>query len=515
MSGQIIAAETLTDGATLTCDVCVVGSGAGGATVAAGLCEAGLDVILLEEGGYHTRRDFDLQEQNAYPMLYQERGLRATDDGAITILQGRNVGGSTTINWTTCYRTPTRILRHWADRYGLEELGGDKLNPHFEAMEARLNIQEWPEELANENNRRLLEGCRALGYQVHAVKRNVRGCANSGYCGLGCPHDAKQGMLLTTIPDALSAGLRLIHHAQAVKLQREGAKVTSLSARVKRPDAQPDTGAGFTVNAKVFVCSGGAINSPALLLRSEINPNKLVGQHTLLHPVVAMPAIYEQAIEGWSGAPQSIASHQFVDRGPAMGFFMEAPPLQPMLAASGFYGFGKMQIDFLSQLRHVGVMLAICVDGLDQTTPGGTVYLRRDGRIGVSYPQTPALIEAFSFAHDVLARVTFAAGARRATTLHPQPLELRGPQDLPRLRERAYGPLAHSIFTAHQMGGCRMSASATEGVVGPDHRVRGQDNLFVIDGSVLPTALGVNPSHTIYALAHRARPMVIDAARGA
>lgn len=515
MSGQIIAAETLTDGVTLTCDVCVVGSGAGGATVAAGLCEAGLDVILLEEGGYHTRRDFDLQEQNAYPMLYQERGLRATDDGAITILQGRNVGGGTTINWTTCYRTPARILRHWADRYGLEDLSEEKLLPHFEAMEARLNIQEWPEELANENNRRLLEGCRALGYQVHAVKRNVRGCANSGYCGLGCPHDAKQGMLLTTIPDALGAGLRLIHHAQAVRLNAEGAKITSLNARVKRPDAQPDAGGGFTVKAKVFVCSGGAINSPALLLRSEINPNVLVGRHTLLHPVVAMPAIYEQPIEGWSGAPQSIASHQFVDRGPAMGFFMEAPPLQPMLAASGFYGFGKMQIDFLSQLRHVGVMLAICVDGLSESTPGGTVTLRRDGRIGVSYPTTPALEECFTFAHEILARTTFAGGAKRAVTLHPSPLELRGPQDVPSLKERRYGPLAHSIFTAHQMGGCRMSADPKDGVVGTDHRVRGQDNLFVIDGSVLPTALGVNPSHTIYALAHRARPLVIDAARGA
>ena len=157
----------------LACDVCIVGSGAGGATLAAGLAQRGLNVVMLEEGGHHTSRDFVGKEGVNYPMLYQERGTRATADLAFTILQGRSVGGGTTVNWTTCFRTPDRVLEHWRSAHGIEGLDPAALAPHFDAVEARLGIQPWSEDLINENNRVLLDGARKLGWSAEILRRNL------------------------------------------------------------------------------------------------------------------------------------------------------------------------------------------------------------------------------------------------------------------------------------------------------------------------------------------------------
>jgi choline dehydrogenase-like flavoprotein len=478
----------------LTCDVVIVGSGAGGSMLAAGLAARGLDVVVIEEGPYATREDFSQIEGEAYPMLYQDRFARATADAAIAVLQGRSVGGGTTVNWTTCFRTPQRVQDFWGERFGLD-LG---LDQHFDAVEQRLSISEWPEELANANNRTLLEGCRALGWEARALRRNVRGCANSGYCGLGCPYDAKQGMLVTTLQDLLDAGGSILSDCSALAIEHSGGRASRVHARIV------DGGPRVTVTADKVVVAGGAINSPALLLASEVNPNGLVGQHTFLHPVIALPARYPHPIEGWSGAPQSIGSHQHIDRGDKVGFFMEVPPLQPMLASAGLMGFGAMQRDFMKGLRSVSTLLSLCADGFHEAAPGGTVSLRADGRPRLDYPISEGLTEPFRAAHIAMARVHMAAGATESVTLHPEPLAIRDESDLAALESAPYGALKHSIFTAHQMGGCRMTHDPTTRVVDTEHRVEGFENLYVVDGSVLPTSLGVNPSETIYALAHRA-----------
>lgn len=513
MSGTILSAAELQGERTFEADVCVIGSGAGGATLAAGLCAAGLRVVMLEEGSHRTRADFNLREADAYPMLYQDRGTRATVDGAITLLQGRSVGGGTTVNWTTCYRTPARILKIWAEEHGVEGLDEQTLAPHWEAMERRLNIQEWPEELANANNRKLLTGARALGWEVHPLRRNVKGCANSGYCGLGCRYDAKQGMLLTTIPDALEHGLTLLTQTRATHLVHERGRVSAVRAQLLHPDSARPTGAGVTVRARIFAACGGAVNTPALLLRSAINPNGQVGLRTFLHPVVAVLGLYAEPVEGWAGAPQSIGSKQHVDRGPdRVGYFLETPPLQPMLAASGLQLFGGAQAELMRKLPYLGVIIAICVDGLHPDSPGGRTFLRRDGRLGLDYPVTPALVEAFRDAHLRCAELSFAAGAQQVATTHPQPRFLGSLAELGQLEQAPYGALEHAIFTAHQLGGCAFGSDPQRSVVDMEHRVRGLDNLFVVDGSVMPTSLGVNPSLSIYGLAHRARRFVLEAA---
>lgn len=495
----------------LRCDVCIVGSGAGGAVLAAGLVERGLSVVLLEEGGHHTRRDFDLQEGNAYPMLYQDRGTRATADLAITILQGRSVGGGTTVNWTTCFRTPPRILALWRERYGIEGLDEAALAPHFEAVEARLHIAPWPEALANANNRVLLDGCRALGWEAAPLRRNVKDCVNSGYCGLGCPVDAKQAMHVTYLPDALGHGLELYADVRAERLEVRGDRVVAVHGAVlDRATGRPN-GRRVVVRPKVAVASGGAINSPALLLRSGLDRNGRVGRRTFLHPVVAMVALFDHEVHGWYGAPQSVGSHHFVDRGGKVGFFLETPPLHPMLAATAFRSFGAAHQDLLARLSHMNSLIALAVDGVQPGDEGGTVSLRSDGRVRVDYPVGEPLREAFRAACVAMARIQLAAGARRVYSLHTTPVELRSEADLPKLEAAPWGALEHAIFTAHQMGGCAMGADPRESVVDATLRHHHVENLFVVDGSVLPTSLGVNPSETIYALAHRARDHVAAA----
>lgn len=509
MSGFIRHGADISADVEETCDVLIVGSGAGGAVLAAGLVEAGLDVVMLEAGGAFTRKDFDLHEQSAYPAMYQDRGTRATADLAISILQGRTVGGSTTVNWTTCYRTPGRILDHWRKVHGIEGLDAESLRPHFEAVEARLNINKWPAERANPNNRAVLEGAAALGWEADSTRRNVKGCANSGYCGVGCPVDGKQAMHVTYLPDAVAGGLRLYADTEARRVIVEGGRAVRVEATVLDRTTSRELGRRVVVKPKVLALSGGAINTPALLLRSGLDAGGKVGRRTFIHPVVGMAGLHDTPINGFWGAPQSAASHQFIDRGAdKMGFFMEAAPVHPMLIALGTGGFGAPHAAFMEQLPNATALLALCVDGLVPGDDGGTVSLRGDGRIRVDYPVGPALEEGFKAAHKALAELTLASGARQAISMHADPIPMGSPADLGLLDSARYGAHEHGIFTAHQMGGCGMGA---DGVVDSRHRFRGVDNLFVVDGSVLPTALGVNPSQTIYGLAHRARQFVAGA----
>lgn len=508
---SMIAGRDLRDDVERSCDVCIVGSGAGGGIVAAELARAGLDVVMLEEGGHNPSKDFDLVERNMIPRMYQDRGTRTTSDGAIIVLQGRTFGGGTTVNWTTCFRTPPTTLAYWGERFGLDMLTPDSLAPHFDHVEERLGITTWPEVLANPNNRTLLDGGRKLGWKVEPLKRNVRGCRNSGYCGVGCAWDAKQSMLVTTLPEAVESGMIVYTDVRAEQIEMDGQRCRAVHGVALQGTRDRPTGVAVTIRPRILVVAGGAINSPMLLLKSGINPGGLVGTRTFLHPTIALPAIHEQQIAGWSGAPQSVGSHEFADRGDKMGFFLECPPLQPMLASTAHNGFGLSQAEFMRQLPHLSAVIALMIDGIGDD-PGATVTLRRDGRPAVTYQSSPRFEEGLKAATIALARAQLAAGAKKAMTLHNDPIVLTTEADLARLEAAPYGLLEHQMFTAHQMGGCTMGTDPRTSVVDPEHRLRGADNVFVIDGSVLPSGLGVNPSETIYALAHRASAFVIDTA---
>lgn len=513
-AGRIWTGDELPQDTEVSCDVCVVGSGAGGGWLAHELIGQGLSVVMLEEGPYRTARDFDMTEARAFPSLYQDLGNRTTDDLSVTLLQGRSVGGGTTVNWCASFRTPERILKHWAQVHGLKGLSSEVLAPHFEAVEKRLHIAPWPLERINANNRVLWDGLGKLGYERGLIHRNVNNCLNLGYCGMGCPVDAKQSTLSTVIPDAVEKGLVLYANVSARRIETTGRKATGVFADVMDPATDKPSGKKLVVRSKVVAVCGGAVNSPALLLRSGLTRNGLVGTRTWLHPVVVTLAEFEDDIRPFSGAPQSVYSHHFIERGAGtMGFFLEVPPIHPMLAAIVSTGTGAYAQGVLARLPKLNAMLGLCVDGLLPHEQGATVALRRGAynRVSLNYAFTPEFWDAAKEASKQMARIQFAAGAKRVWSLHTSPIEMTRASDVDLLDQAPWEPLRVKVVTAHQMGGCRAGANEASSVVDPTLRYRDMDNLFVVDGSVLPTSLGVNPQVTIFALSRWASQAVAAA----
>jgi choline dehydrogenase-like flavoprotein len=482
------------------CDYCVVGSGAGGSIAATVLAQAGARVVVVEEGGHFTRKDFNMQESWAYPALYQEHGNRATDDLSILILQGRAVGGGTTVNWTSSFRTPERTLALWARRHGVVGLDAAALEPHFAAVEQRLSIREGNPDDVNANNRMLMEGARKLGWNPELIRRSVKGCARLGYCGMGCPIDAKQSALVTYVPDALAAGANLFTNARAKLIETDRGRAKAVVCDVLDPGPDRPVGRRFVVYArKGVVLAGGAVNTPALILRSKfVGDTGRVGRRTFLHPTVPLLAFYDEPIEGFYGAPQSVACHHFSDRGDRVGYFLETAPVHPMLSAVAFPGFGTGHSATMARLANAQATIALLVDG-HHDDEGGRVTADIDGRVRVSYPLSPALREAGVHAVKSMARLQLAAGAREVLTLHENPLVIKSEADLSKIDGLAFGPNRHTLFSAHQMGGCPMGEDADNSVVNSKGRHHLIENLWIVDGSIFPTSLGVNPQLSIYA----------------
>jgi choline dehydrogenase-like flavoprotein len=504
---RVIDASRLVRDLDAECDVVVVGTGAGGGVTAEVLADAGFDVVLVEEGPLRSSSDFRMLEAEAYPELYQESAARKTADKAITILQGRCVGGSTTVNWTTSFRTPPATLAYWHDRLGLPGLTADALQPWFERMEQRLAISPWPMP-PNENNEALRRGAGAAGITVGAIRRNVKGCWNLGYCGMGCPTNAKQSMLVTTIPAALSAGARLLCRARAQRLHLAGDAVSLLEVRALDADGLHPAAATIRVRARQYVLAAGAIGSPAILLRSGApDPFRLVGKRTFLHPTVISAALMPEPVNGFAGAPQTIYSDHFLQQAAidgAVGFKLEAPPLHPLLFGMTLQGFGAAHAALMREFTHAQVLIALMRDGFHPHSAGGQVRLRDDGSPLLDYPITPELWDAARRALLAMAQIQFAAGARRVYPVH----ELATGYDSwaaarDGIARLTLDPVLTRVVSAHVMGGCAMGQDARDGVIDTHGRHWQLANLSVHDGSMFPTSIGANPQLSIYALAAR------------
>jgi choline dehydrogenase-like flavoprotein len=500
----VTEAQTLTADVDVGCDVCIVGSGPGGAVTAATLAAAGLSVVVLEEGGAFTRARFRGREDDAYPLLYQDGGQRVTKDLGITLLQGKAMGGGSVVNWTTCFRTPEDVLELWRTKHDVKGFDSVALRPHFEAIERRLSIASVPLELLNRNNRSLYDGCKTLNWAVETTHRNVLGCAQSGHCGHGCPIDAKQSMLVTMLPDAMKAGAAVVTRCRVETIVFEGSRAVAVQGTALDALGIQQTGIAIRVKPRFVVVAGGAINSPALLLRSAApDPHDVLGRRTFLHPVTGVVGVYDDRIEGWRGAPQSAASHHFARRGDEVGYFLEVAPVHPMLMATAMPVFGTAHRDTMARIGHFAAFLAITIDGHHDDVVGGRVTLARSGAPVLDYPIVDRQWRAFRDGAKALAQVAFASGAKEAMTGHDPPFALRSDADLPRIDDQPWQTGRVALFSAHQMGGCGVSDDPKKGVVRSDDLRHHQiDNLHVVDGSVFPTSLGVNPQQSIYGLAH-------------
>lgn len=500
-----VDAATLNESQTLETDVVIIGTGAGGGISAEILTQAGYKVVLIEEGPLHSSSHFNMHESFAYPELYQESAGRKTKDKAINILQGRCVGGGTTINWTSSFETPPPTLNHWREHHGVSGCSEAEMQPWFAKVFERLGIHRWPVP-PNPNNEKLKLGAERLGISFATMQRNVRGCANLGYCGMGCPINAKQSMLVTTLPVALDAGAKLFSRTRARRLMLTGDRVTGVVCQALDGRGVFPTGVEITVKARAVVAAAGAVGTPALFLRSQVpDPHQLIGKRTFLHPVTASTAFFKEKIKPFEGAPQSIYSDAFLwpegAAGP-MGFKLEVPPLHPVLSATvlDFPGSGHHQA--MSKLAHIQGMLALCRDGFHGDSQGGRVLLRNDGSPLLDYPFSDYLRDGFRRSLAAMVELQFAAGAEEVVPLHRHAKAYKSWTEAQKaLNELAMEPTLVRLFSAHVMGGCPLGDDPRGAVVDSSGRHHQLQNLWVFDGSVFPTSIGSNPQVSIYGMA--------------
>jgi choline dehydrogenase-like flavoprotein len=505
---KVVDAARLAAPRDFTADVVVVGSGAGGGVTAEILAQAGLDVIVVEEGPLLGSSDFHMREREAYPTLYQESAGRQTRDREITILQGRSVGGSTTVNWTSSFRTPPETLAHWTRVHGLKEATLPAMEPWFRRMEERLSIAPWPI-APNENNDVLRRGCEKLGYASGAILRNVKGCRNLGYCGMGCPTNAKQSMLVTTIPAALASGATLVYRARVSRLVAEGDRIAWCEAHGVERNGASAQAHRLRLRARHFVLAAGGIGSPAILLRSAApDPHLVLGRRTFVHPTVVCAATMADKVSGFYGAPQTIYSDQFQPAAPLdgpIGFKLEAAPTHPIIAGITLPGFGEAHSAWMKSLDRAQVLIALFRDGFHPHSAGGRVLLRGDGSPVLDYPLGDYVREGIRRAYHAMAEIQFAAGAQSVIPMHEH---ARPAASWPAARQMIAAlpmtPMSARVVTAHVMGGCAMGPDPRAAVVDERGRHHHLENLSVHDGSLFPTGLGANPQLSIYAFAARA-----------
>ena len=504
---KTIDAATLEGDLELEADVVIVGSGAGGGVTAEILAQAGLKVAIIEEGPLASSTDFRMREREAYPQLYQESAGRQTLDKSITILQGRCVGGGTTVNWTSSFRTPRRTLDYWKNSLGLKSMDEEQLAPWFTRMEERLAIAPWPV-APNENNDLLRRGCERLGIATGAIQRNVAGCRNLGYCGMGCPTNAKQSMLVTTIPAALERGATLIHRARVARLVISRDRVVACEANGITGNGATPSVHRVRVRAKHFVLAAGAIGSPGVLLRSAApDPDLTLGKRTFLHPTLVSAGVMPQKVEGFFGAPQSVYSDHYLDaqplQGPA-GYKLESAPMHPILVGITLPGFGEEHARWMAKFPNIQVVIALLRDGFHPESQGGRVVLRADGSAVLDYAMSPYLWEAARRAYLTMAEIQFAAGAQTVMPMHEN---AHGANSWREARAEIEGlpmrALATRVMSAHVMGGCAMGNEPRSSVVDEAGRHHQLANLSVHDASIFPTSVAANPQLSIYAITAR------------
>ncbi|HZU83309.1 MAG TPA: GMC family oxidoreductase [Polyangiaceae bacterium] len=506
------ASTALADGSTTraSADAVVVGAGAGGSIVLRELARAGLDVVALEQGSWPQPPDFDQREDHMLPLLFEEAGARATEDMAIRVLQGRGVGGSTIHNTNLCKRTPPEILALWAERHGVEGASERELRASFESVERDLSVSEIAAPMRNANNEALRRGCEALGWRAGPLSHNRVGCVQSGFCELGCAYDAKQNALKVVVPQAVAAGARVLAGVEAVRVVHDGARVTGVEGLARDDQGRPR--ASITVSARVVVLAASAVGSAALAMRSGTpDPHGQLGRGLRLHPGGVVAARFDSEIAGWRGIPQSYecTEHLSYEEGSDRRVWIVTAFAHPVGAAAALPGFGAAHMAAMRAYPSLAVLTAMVHD---QTA--GEVRLDEDGRPVLRYRMSEADQGQLGKGLAACARILLAAGAREVTIPAVPPRRVASIAELDALDLAFARPHVVPLTAVHPMGTMRMGEDPRTSVVrstGEHHQLRG---LFVADGSLFPTSLGVPPQISIYSFALHLSPHVIARAKG-
>ncbi|WP_165367361.1 FAD-dependent oxidoreductase [Phytoactinopolyspora endophytica] len=490
------------DGQTLECDVVVVGSGAGGGTIAGTLATQGKRVIVLEAAGYYSERDFRQTEHWANTHLYYGGGPTGTREGNVLLFAGTTLGGGTTINWQDWVLPTEHVRAEWAS-YGLDDVATAEWDRHMSAVMRRVNATPGCSDL-NGPHKRLTEGAGKLGWVWRGATRNVDAQkydpACAGYVHFGDVSGAKNGTLKTYLQDAYDHGARILTRTRAEEIITANGRGTG----VKATYTDPVTGerAAVTVLADDVVVACGALETPALLLRSSIG-GPAVGKYLHVHPGNLILGEYEEEQEPWWGPPQAAMVHEFADKD-GNGYLLECSHFYTGTWASllGFNG-GRDHKERMSRLRNMALFLFILRD-----RGTGEVTIDENGKATHSYPFDDELdVRHYYEGIGRLVRAHAEAGASR---VHPAvrgiPPWNRG-EDLEafieKLHEIPVGVEGYLAGSAHQMSSARMGSDPQTSVADQAGQLHDTRGVWIGDTSAFPTASGANPMASCMTFARR------------
>ena len=499
MTGTILQGRDLEHAygtVSLDCDTLVVGSGTAGAVVAATRAALGERVLILEEGRHVSAAEHGaMRPSESLRSVWRGGGMTAAfgigDTPVINVTMGRAVGGSSLLTGGVCFRTPDDVLDLWVNERGLRDLSPELLRPYFEQVEADAHIGLVPPEMRSRSTKLFDEGARHLGYALHPTRRNTRGCVGASTCNFGCPNLAKKSVDLTYLPRALKDGATLISDCLVQRLTFHGRRATGAVAALL--DAHGKRRGQLIAHAERVVLACGAAHTPLLLMRNGVGRRSPVGRHMTLHPSFRMLARFDAPVTGWRGAMQSAFSDHFEDeRVTLMSVFVP-----PFAIAAGVPGIGPAFMERIGQLDHLAMF-------------GGLIHDEGGGRVVRVPGREPLLIyrmarEDRASIPRILRRLGeayFAAGAVELYT----PVLGHAPVDADAFRRMDLASFPARRFecsSQHPLGSCRMGTERRNSVVDDLGRVWDTGGLYVADGAVLPSSLGVNPQQTIMAMALR------------
>lgn len=481
-------------------DVVIIGSGAGGGTVAQELspmARDGVRILLLEKGPRLKDEEFTGRELEMAAALYEDFGGFLTAEGTMTLAFASAYGGSTVVYTGTSLIAPARVIRAW----NLPGVDPTDIERRSRRHMAENNVHYLEPQLINENNRLFVEGGKKAGYRVEPFPLNIRGCRGSSLCNLGCPNAAKMGTNRVQLPNAERDGVEVVTRAEALRIE-EHAVVARVSEKAPRSKGEPSEWASgdYRIRAGIIVVAGGAVGSPALLLRSRL-PVRLprLGERFTCHPAQILVAEHAREITNDVGHPKSY----YVDRAAEERFVLETCMYFPFTTAKNLTGFGPPHSLFMRAFPRLQMILVLACD---RAVPGNRVTIDRAGKPVVHYRLTDAVIEALVRGTRASARIFFAAGARRvhAPPADPPLLEARDAHRLDELIDASHFRVGKaSLSAAHLMGGCAMGRGPGDSVTDVWGRVHGLPWLRIADASLFPDALEINPYVTIMALADR------------
>src|SRR3954452_12089497 len=483
---------------TLDCDVVIVGSGAGGGTAAAVLAQAGLDVVIVEAGGYYDEAEFDGAELRGLGRLYLNGGGMASADGSIGLLAGSALGGGTLVNYTFAFRPPDDLRREWAGEHGVAHVATAEFDHSLDAVWERIGVNA-EHSLPSRRDESLRAGLEKLGWGWDVMQRNVRGCTAEvcRLCHYGCQLGAKQSTLKTWIQDAHDGGARVLVGTRADKVRID-------QGRARGVEAQTVDGHRVTIDAKAVVSACGALHTPALLQHSGVR-SKALGKHLRLHPVMVVMGQFDAEIRPWEGMLSSTYSDHDADMdGKGYGVKYEHVAIPPsLLLTFSLWRGGRQHADLMQAMPYTAGL------GVLQRDHGvGEVRTGRDGEPVVHYKLTPADVAHLRRGVRGAAQVIEAMGARRVYSSHSRwvGFEPGVDGDIDSFTGAAdacgWGAGQAQLGSFHVMGRRRMGGSPGDSVCDPSGQVWDTPGLYVLDGSAFPTASGVNPMVTIEALAH-------------